>query len=207
MVQNKRNKLSSDTWLEIRNVYVQGIENTRGERSYPSLESLAKKHKIHWNTIHRRSKVEEWKDQRAIFEAKIVNDVDDRKRKEIMKQAVQFDFDSLRLARSLQATIANTLTIDNDKARQQRERNLLPEKQRQQLDFTQPIYTLKSSEINSLAMALEKAQKVGRLAFGESTENATITNVREQTEEELQRTYRILQDFFPRASSSTDQIH
>ena len=55
MVQRKKNKISAEKWIEIRNAYVQGNENEQGQRTYPSLETLAKANGIHWNTIHRNS--------------------------------------------------------------------------------------------------------------------------------------------------------
>ena len=195
MVQKKKNKLSSEKWLEIRNLYVQGYENASGVRVHPSLEQLAKSNDIHWNTIHRRSKNENWKDERAVFESKIKKEVDVQKRNEIIQQSVQFDLDSLKLARSLQGTIANLLTIDNQNARKKQATN------------DQDIELLKASEINSLSQALEKAQKVGRLAFGESTENGTIHNSRESVKEELHRAYELVRNVFPRQSSRSNQTH
>ena len=53
MVQRKKNYLSSEKWMEIRNAYVQGQENAQGQRIYPTIEQLAKSYDIHWNTIHR----------------------------------------------------------------------------------------------------------------------------------------------------------
>ena len=139
MVQRKKNKISAEKWIEIRNAYVQGNENEQGQRTYPSLETLAKANGIHWNTIHRKSKLENWKDERAIFETKMIQDSDSKKRKEIINQSVQFDLDSLRLARSLQATIANVLTEDNQKAQELRQRKQLDPKRQLTLRQTDPI--------------------------------------------------------------------
>ena len=204
MVQRKKNYLSSEKWMEIRNAYVQGQENAQGQRIYPTIEQLAKSYDIHWNTIHRRSKSENWKDEREIFEAKMLKDIDSKKRKQMIDQSVQFDFDSLRLARSLQATIANVLTIDNEKAQQLKMRQNLDEKEQKNL---KPIHLLKGAEINSLAMALEKAQKVGRLAFGESTENATITTSEQSSAKELADAYTEIQKLFSPTKSRTQSVH
>ena len=204
MVQRKKNYLSSEKWMEIRNAYVQGQENAQGQRIYPTIEQLAKSYDIHWNTIHRRSKSENWKDVRVIFEAKMLKDIDSKKRKQMIEQSVQFDFDSLRLARSLQATIANVLTIDNEKAQQLKMRQNLDEKEQKNL---KPIHLLKGAEINSLAMALEKAQKVGRLAFGESTENATITTSEQSSAKELADAYTEIQKLFSPTKSRTQSVH
>ena len=207
MVQRKKIKMSAEMWIEIRIAYVQGNENEQGQRTYPSLETLAKANGIHWNTIHRKSKLENWKDERAIFETKMIQDSDSKKRKEIINQSVQFDLDSLRLARSLQATIANVLTEDNQKAQEVRQRKQLDPKRQLTLRQTDPIDLLKASEINSLSMALEKAQKVGRLAFGESTENANITTNTETISRELHEAYETIQELFSPNKDSSQIKH
>ena len=70
-----------------------------------------------------------------------------------------------------------------------------------------PIHLLKGAEINSLAMALEKAQKVGRLAFGESTENATITTSEQSSAKELADAYTEIQKLFSPTKSRTQSVH
>ena len=134
----------------------------------------------------------------------MLKDMDSKKRKQMIEQSVQFDFDSLRLARSLQATIANVLTIDNEKAQQLKMRQNLDETEQKKL---KPIHLLKGAEINSLAMALEKAQKVGRLAFGESTENATITTSEQSSAKELADAYTEIQKLFSPTKSRTQSVH
>ncbi len=205
--KKKNNKLSQEKWTEIRTSFVQGIESPSGERVYPTIEMLAKQYNIHWNTLQRRQQKENWKDERAIFESKVAEDIDNKKRQEMLQQAVQFDFDSLKLARSLQGSIANILQMDNEKVRIVRQRMSLNIDRQKELNITDPIDCLKTNEINNLSMALEKAQRVGRLAFGESTENAIINSTTKSTTEELDEAFNLIREMVPRGKGSQNSIH
>jgi hypothetical protein len=152
-------KFPEELWLKIRTAYVQGIEDESGFRKFPTYQQLEAEYGIQYSTISLRCNKEGWQEERAIFERKLKEDIDAKKRKELLKASLEFDSSSLKLAKAIQAEIGQLL-VGAQHQRQKIAAGLESEKK---------IFT--SSSLSSLAMALATAQKVGRLALGESTEN------------------------------------
>ena len=148
-----------DLWLKIRTAYVHGVEDENGFRKWPTYLELEKEFGPQYSTIAIRCKDENWQEQRAVFEAKLKAEIDAKKRKELLKASIEFDTSSLKLAKAIQSEIGQLLVGA------QHQRKLISEG----LEPERKIFT--SSSLSSLAAALATAQKVGRLALGESTEN------------------------------------
>lgn len=152
-------KYPEELWQRVRAAYVQGVEDENGFRRFPTYQQLEAEYNVNYGTIALRCKKEGWQEERAIFERKLKEDIDAKKRKELLKASVEFDSSSLKLAKAIQAEIGQLL-VAAQYERQKIAQGLEPERK---------IFT--SSALSSMAMALSTAQKVGRLALGESTEN------------------------------------
>lgn len=152
-------KYPEELWQRVRAAYVQGVEDENGFRRFPTYQQLEAEFNVNYGTIALRCKKEGWQEERAIFERKLKEDIDAKKRKELLKASVEFDSSSLKLAKAIQAEIGQLL-VAAQYERQKIAQGLEPERK---------IFT--SSALSSMAMALATAQKVGRLALGESTEN------------------------------------
>jgi hypothetical protein len=152
-------KYPEELWQRVRAAYVQGVEDENGFRRFPTYQQLEAEYNVNYGTIALRCKKEGWQEERAIFERKLKEDIDAKKRKELLKASVEFDSSSLKLAKAIQAEIGQLL-VAAQYERQKIAQGLEPERK---------IFT--SSALSSMAMALATAQKVGRLALGESTEN------------------------------------
>jgi hypothetical protein len=152
-------KYPEELWQRVRAAYVQGVEDENGFRRFPTYQQLEAEYNVNYGTIALRCKKEGWQEERAIFERKLREDIDAKKRKELLKASVEFDSSSLKLAKAIQAEIGQLL-VAAQYERQKIAQGLEPERK---------IFT--SSALSSMAMALATAQKVGRLALGESTEN------------------------------------
>lgn len=146
-------------WHKIRDAYVHGVEDDNGFRKWPTYQELEAEFGPQYSTIAIRCKAEGWQEQRAVFEAKLKAEIDAKKRKELLKASIEFDSSSLKLAKAIQSEIGQLLVGA------QHQRKLMAEG----LENERKIFT--SSALSSLATALATAQKVGRLALGESTEN------------------------------------
>ena len=152
-------KYPEELWQRVRAAYVQGVEDENGFRRFPTYQQLEAEYNVNYGTIALRCKKQGWQEERAIFERKLKEDIDAKKRKELLKASVEFDSSSLKLAKAIQAEIGQLL-VAAQYERQKIAQGLEPERK---------IFT--SSALSSMAMALATAQKVGRLALGESTEN------------------------------------
>jgi hypothetical protein len=155
----KGQRWPEEIWHKIRDAYVHGVEDDNGFRKWPTYLELEKEFGPQYSTIAVRCKAENWQEQRAVFEAKLKAEIDAKKRKELLKASIEFDTSSLKLAKAIQSEIGQLLVGA------QHQRKLMSEG----LEPERKIFT--SSSLSSLAAALATAQKVGRLALGESTEN------------------------------------
>lgn len=153
---------------KIRQEFVQGTEEN-GVLKNLSIESLAKKYNIPSITLYRKSKEDNWKQQQKDFKEELQNEIDAQKREQMTKEAVDFDSNSLRIAKALQGEIVKLLNISNKKRQENPNES-----------YFSP------SSLNSLGMALQTCQRVGRLALGESTENTNVTNKQSTIEEAFQ---------------------
>jgi len=177
-------KLTAEEWLEMRHRYVHGVIDDNGRREWPTLEFLAKRFGIAVVTIGKRVKNENWAGQRADFERRLRDQIDREKRKDLAKEASEFDLTSLRLAKGLQNEIAQII-IDSQEHRRVYKEELAAAKAAG-LPAPTSVRVLVPATVNSLASALSIAQKVGRLAMGETTENANV-NINDQREFEEAR--------------------
>ena len=177
-------KLTAEEWLEMRHRYVHGVIDDNGRREWPTLEFLAKRFGIAVVTIGKRVKNENWAGQRADFERRLRDQIDSEKRKDLAKEASEFDLTSLRLAKGLQNEIAQII-IDSQEHRRVYKEELAAAKAAG-LPAPTSVRVLVPATVNSLASALSIAQKVGRLAMGETTENANV-NINDQREFEEAR--------------------
>jgi hypothetical protein len=152
-------KYAEELWNKVRTAYVQGVEDENGFRRFPTYQQLQTEFGINYGTIALRCKTQGWQEERAIFERKLKEDIDAKKRKELLKASIEFDSSSLKLAKAIQSEIGQLL-VAAQYERQKISQGLEPERK---------IFT--TSALSSMATALATAQKVGRLALGESTEN------------------------------------
>lgn len=190
-LKGRPDKHSPDKWIAIRTKFVQGVEDLSGNRQYPTLDSLAVEYEIPIATVYNHSASESWLEQRNMFQTKLQNELDESRRKQLVKDASAFDSASLSLARAIQGEIGQIIKTAQDDRRDNTSTKKNP---------------ISPSSLNSLSMALSIAQRVGRLALGETTDNtnvnATIDN-RTQIDEALS----IVRDIARAKSSSIDILH
>ena len=185
----KHNRLKAEVIEQIRDKYVQGFEDQSGVRKYPTLRELAEEYNSSAATLSRHKSDGGWDDARAVFETKLAQDRDDKRRREMIQQAVDFDSNSLLLARRLQSEIGQVLK------KIQRQREIDPE----------ASSILGSSQIAQLANALSVLQRTGRLALGESTENTNIGMT--QNAETLNELFEYVESLKRSGEQGISQLH
>tara|TARA_Y100001937_G_scaffold126556_1_gene196117 strand:- start:510 stop:1070 length:561 start_codon:yes stop_codon:yes gene_type:complete len=150
-------KLTLSKKEEIRNKFVQGIEDTRGGRKLFTIDELAADYGIPKPTLYKTAQREDWSLQQKRFQDKYLLELDARKRKELVEEAMNFDKTSLQLAKGVMGQIAQSLRQN-----------------------TQGEDKIKPQTLNSLSQALVQCQKVGKLALGQATDNVNVeTNAKE----------------------------
>ncbi len=158
MVKKKatNKKLTLTKKEEIRNKFVQGIEDNKGGRKLFTIDELASDYGIPKPTLYKTAQREDWSIQQKRFQDKYLIELDERKRKELVQEAVQFDKTSLQLAKGLMGQIAQTLRQNTEEDK------------------------IKPQVLNTLSQALGSVQKVGKLALGQATDNVNVeTNAKD----------------------------
>lgn len=148
-------KLSNDLKSEIRDIFVRGIDEEDGKVRHHTLEELRLRFKVAKSTLYRVAKKEDWVSLREEFQEKLRTETDARKRKEIVNESGQFDLNSLTLAKALMATVGQNIRKNTD-------------------NINNGAKGLAPNQLNSLANAALTAQRLGKLALGETTDNVNI---------------------------------
>ena len=102
-------KITETKKIQIRNDFVQGIEDENGMRRYPTLDELHKKYIVAKSTLYRLAKKEQWRFEREKFQQGLVAKLDEKKIEEKANESEKFDNTSITLAKSLMATVGQAI--------------------------------------------------------------------------------------------------
>ena len=148
-------KLTEELKQQIRIEFIQGISDFEGKVIYPSLESLCKKYQISKTTLFRHAKEDSWRDQKDDYLTKLNRKLDTKRQKELLEESTKIDKSSISIAKAILVTIGQQLA-------------------KHQQDTNEGKRGINANNIHSLANAALTAQKVAKLALGESTNNVNI---------------------------------
>ena len=151
----KTNKLTKELAEKIRIEFVQGIDLGSTERKYQTIDALAIKHKVPRSTLYKWSQKESWKNQQVRFHTEFMQKLDAERQKEMVKESKSLDDNALTMAKFMFNEIG-MIFQDNAMKRQQ------------------GSPTMTTQMLNQIANASLQAQKLGKLALGESTENMKL---------------------------------
>ena len=155
---NKNQKYKKTTQADksrMESYFVEGYGTEQGVLVLPTIDEVAKKHKISKNTLYKLAQRGGWKEKQERFLAKYNEERSKKKRQLLNKEGVDIDDRIVNLSKALLNKVMVTVR-DNDK--------------------------MSPYQIDSIASASLKIQKMVKLALGESTENVSIEN-KEQTDE------------------------
>ena len=156
-------KLTQPLREQIRNEFVQGVELGDGQRKTFTLEELIKKHKVAQTTLYRAAKDEDWKGQRDRFQEEYLAKLDHIRAKEFVAKSKNIDSQSVKVAEHVLGAISKQV-----------EKNYR--------DVMENQKGLSPSQILTLSNAAMVAQKMAKLALGESTANINVNaDIKENT--------------------------
>ena len=161
-------KLTDTIKEEIRNLYVQGIDED-GSRVLFTLDALAKKYDIAQSTLYRHAQSEGWKVQQEQFQHDYLNELDESRQKMLVKESKKFDSDTLSVSKALLGQIGQFIAKAHAS------------------DSFSPTL------INTIAEATIKIQRIGKLSLGESTENMSL-NAKVQDTSAFRETMELLDE-------------
>ncbi|GAC1458390.1 MAG: hypothetical protein NVS2B14_09610 [Chamaesiphon sp.] len=149
-------------WGAIKKEYIEAVS----EVERPTYRELSDKYGVPEGYLEQVAAAEKWTEQGKIFRRKIEENRKADKATTLASESAKWDSDCLRVAQASLAQITTHLRgAQNSKK------------------------CLELRELNLLATALEKIQKVGRTALGQSSENEVNikVNLAELTDEQLSR--------------------
>ena len=184
----KTKKLTKELAEKIRTEFVQGIDLGSTQRKYQTIEALAIKHKVARSTLYKWSQKESWKHQQERFHDEFMQKLDAERQKIMVKESITLDDNALTMSKFMFNEIG-ILFQENAMKRQQ------------------GTPTMTTQMLNQIAQASLQAQKLGKLALGESTENMRLNA--EVTDTDAFREAMELLDEVARAKSkeSDSSIH
>tara|TARA_R100001440_G_scaffold64835_1_gene85539 strand:+ start:490 stop:1059 length:570 start_codon:yes stop_codon:yes gene_type:complete len=156
-------KLTPNLKELIRNEFVQGIELSDDKRQTFTLEELIKKHGVAKTTLYRAAQDADWKGQRDRFQEEYLSKLDHRRAKELVHESKGIDSESVKVAKHVLGAISKQVE-KNYHAVMEEKSGMSP------------------SQILTLSNAAMVAQKMAKLALGESTSNININaDIKENT--------------------------
>jgi len=157
----KYNKITKAQRLEIADYYINGWTDEQGVLQSPTIAQIAKKYKMSEHTLYKMAKHGEWKTKQQEQLVKYQQEISKKKREKLSLEGVAIDDRIINVSKQLLDKVV--INIENKE-------------------------TLSPYQIDSLASASLKIQKMAKLALGESTENINIdssTNTDETFREAL----------------------
>lgn len=127
---------------QIKASYVQGIIDNNNNRKYPTITELARKYKLNTATLNAYAVKRNWKILRSRFQLKLETETQNKRIQILSDESVKFDRKCFDISNNIIEELEGRLATCTD------------------------IFVLES-----ICRSLERAQKVGRLASGESTSN------------------------------------
>ena len=147
-----RSPENRELWSRIRDEFVHGTLDEDGNRIFPSLIYLRKKHNVAVMTLQRLAKKDKWEDQKCRHLEEEQTRVDQKRKELIVSRGVAFDFQAFDDAAKMLKTLGKRI----------------PE-----------MATAKNADNKSFTSAYAEAFKIGKLALGLSTEIIRNTTTEE----------------------------
>ena len=98
----------------IRNEYVHGYINDKGQRVMPTLDNLIDKYKAPSSTIYRASSQDQWKQQKKEFSRQLAQDLDIKKTEELQDYFFNNDEAAMEIAKEIFNHIELKLEDEDD---------------------------------------------------------------------------------------------
>jgi len=140
-------------WDKLKSEYVEGYTDPAGATVFPTLHDLGKRHGISESTIRKRSAQDDWATERDIYRQRIEQKRRENKADDLAAKASEFDQRIFQGAEIALKHITAHFAKANERASASRGADVM---------------TL--HQLEQLARALERYQKIGRLALGEATD-------------------------------------
>ncbi len=140
-------------WEPIKRDYVEGVQQEDGTITWPSLAQLSEEYDVSRSTLGKRAANEDWQTQKNMYRTKVESKRREKKSEHLASEAAQFDIDVFKIAKASVSHVQAHFLRAQQELVESGGRKAMP-----------------TTYLNSLTIALERAQRIGRLALGEPLE-------------------------------------
>lgn len=161
--KSPKNKLTADLKQRICLEFVQGLETESGDRKSFTLDELIKKHNVASATLYRAARSEGWKAQREQFNIELQEKLNEKRLKDLSKLGVQFDDKMLQMANEIVLQAQTYMDLNKDHLKNKSK-------------------ALPPNQFLAICNGLQVAQKLGKIALGETTENINVNTTIKEAE-------------------------
>jgi len=188
-----------EIWIDARQLYIEGEPGSTPEAPHiwPTLEVIAQRSGVRWDSLRKRAGKEGWRRERAMFVARLEREKRNAKLAKLTAESAQFDSTTFKLAQALAGEVAQQFR-DINKVRQMRDmkaREAEGDDDKLMTALTEPKYRPATAhQLSALSTALATAQRIGRLALGEPTD-AIAADVTAQVEMDIKGEMQVTTDY------------
>jgi len=151
-------KLTEELAQIIRDEFVHGLLNEDGERSFPTIETLAKSHGVARTTLYRRSSDQSWQIQKNQYQSELTQKLDSERMQKMVSDNKRLDDNCAQIAMGIISSVGRKLQRTFE------------------MERDNPLYTgMNTTELSHLAHAVAQAQKIGKLALGQAQEISKVS--------------------------------
>lgn len=147
-------KLTLELEIKMRDEFVFGYLDDKGERRYPTIEALHRRHDVAIATLRRKADKGEWQREKNRRQTEIMQKLDAERLNRLVESGKRLDDTALQLAQGMLALVGQTL---QDAFNEETDRQL------------------HTDELRELSVVAINAQKVGKLALGQAQEISKVS--------------------------------
>ena len=141
----------------IKEEFIYGIVDEQGQRQFPTLQHLAKRHDVVQSSLYRWASKEAWQRHKDHYHSKLEQELEQERIKSLVEENKRLDQNSIRIAQAMLNRVGTRLRQAMDD---------------EQSGSDRPGMT--ASELRELSNVAANAQKVGKLALGEAQEISKV---------------------------------
>jgi len=147
-------KITPELEVKMRDEFVFGYVDEGGERRYPTIEALQRRHDVAIATLRRKADKGSWQREKNRRQTEIMQKLDAERLNRLVESGKRLDDTALQLAQAMLSKVGQTLQDAFS----------------EQIDFE-----LRTDELRELSVITINAQKVGKLALGQAQEISKVS--------------------------------
>tara|TARA_B100001248_G_C27389606_1_gene461580 strand:+ start:591 stop:1151 length:561 start_codon:yes stop_codon:yes gene_type:complete len=151
-------KITQELETTIRDEFIHGITNAKGERQYPSLDMLVKRHDVARATLFRRADKEGWQQEKNRIHTEVEQKLDAERLEKMLTQGKVLDDRALTIAQGMLRKVASRMQRGFDDEEQNPKHG-----------------GLEVETIRELSQIAINAQRIGKLALGQAQEISKVS--------------------------------